>query len=127
MHTPFISLSYYLSPPGIVPTRQHTPESTNSTLAKYANRRSTLHLPRPASRLPSRPAHDVVDQMSDFSYASARLQGDAAQYLLNHISAHPDPLDDEFSDIDDEFDGLAIIPAMSEAELFEFCTGYNVL
>lgn len=34
---------------------------------------------------------------------------------------------DEFNDIDDEFDGLTIHEPMSEAELFEFCTGYNIL
>lgn len=35
--------------------------------------------------------------------------------------------DDEFHDIDDEFAGLTIVESMTEAELFEFCTGYNIL
>ena len=35
--------------------------------------------------------------------------------------------DDEFGDIDDEYAGLTIVSPMGEAELFEFCTGYNVI
>ena len=34
---------------------------------------------------------------------------------------------DEFNDIDNEFEGLTIVEPTSEAELFEFCTGYDVL
>ena len=34
---------------------------------------------------------------------------------------------DEFGDIDDEYLNLTIIEPMDEAELFEFCTGYNIL
>lgn len=33
----------------------------------------------------------------------------------------------EFDDIDNEHDGLSIIEPQNEVELFEFCTGYNVL
>ena len=39
----------------------------------------------------------------------------------------PEPYADEFADADNEYEGLTIVEAMSEAELFEFCTGYNVL
>ena len=35
--------------------------------------------------------------------------------------------DDEFQDIDDEFAGLTIVEPMTEVELFEFCTGYNII
>lgn len=34
---------------------------------------------------------------------------------------------DEFNDIDDEHEGLTITPAMTEVEMFEFCTGYDIL
>ena len=34
---------------------------------------------------------------------------------------------DEFHDIDDEFDGLTIVEPMSETELFQFCTGYDII
>lgn len=34
---------------------------------------------------------------------------------------------DEFQDIDDEHEGLTIVDAMTEVELFQFCTGYDIL
>jgi hypothetical protein len=34
---------------------------------------------------------------------------------------------DEFQDIDDEHEGLTIVESMSESELFQFCTGYDVI
>lgn len=34
---------------------------------------------------------------------------------------------DEFNDIDNEFEGLTIVEPTNDAELFEFCTGYNAL
>lgn len=34
---------------------------------------------------------------------------------------------DEFQDIDNEHEGLTIVDAMTEDELFQFCTGYDVL
>jgi hypothetical protein len=34
---------------------------------------------------------------------------------------------DEFGDIDEEYDGLTIVESMTEAELFQFCTGYDIL
>ena len=33
----------------------------------------------------------------------------------------------EFGDIDDELEGLRITTPVNEVELWEFCTGYNVL
>lgn len=34
---------------------------------------------------------------------------------------------DEFQDIDDEHEGLTITESMTEAEMFQFCTGYDIL
>jgi hypothetical protein len=34
---------------------------------------------------------------------------------------------DEFQDIDDEHEGLTITEPMSDVELFQFCTGYDIL
>jgi len=34
---------------------------------------------------------------------------------------------DEFQDIDDEYEGLTITESMTETELFQFCTGYDIL
>lgn len=33
---------------------------------------------------------------------------------------------DEFQDTDNEYAGLTIVEPMSDVELFEFCTGYNI-
>ena len=48
-------------------------------------------------------------------------------HAQNHEMMCRDYSDDEFADADNEYEGLTIVEAMSEAELFEFCTGYNVL
>lgn len=34
---------------------------------------------------------------------------------------------DEFGDIDNEYEGLTITESMTDAELFQFCTGYDIL
>jgi len=34
---------------------------------------------------------------------------------------------DEFQDIDDEHEGLTITEPMTETELFQFCTGYDII
>ena len=63
--------------------------------------------------------HDGVD-----SYMRTEFRTDAYH---NTNTIDPDACADEFDDIDNEFDGLTITHAMSETELFEFCTGYNIL
>lgn len=65
--------------------------------------------------------HDGVD-----SYMRTEFRTDT--YHTQNLEYLDRPHDfDEFGDIDDEFDGLTITDAMSETELFEFCTGYNIL
>jgi hypothetical protein len=34
---------------------------------------------------------------------------------------------DEFQDIDNEYEGLTIIEPLNEIELFQFCTGYDII
>ena len=34
---------------------------------------------------------------------------------------------DEFNDIDNEFEGLTIVEPSNDVELYEFCTGYDIL
>jgi hypothetical protein len=34
---------------------------------------------------------------------------------------------DEFGDIDNEYEGLTITEPMTEVEMFQFCTGYDIL
>lgn len=53
---------------------------------------------------------------------------DRAYYAQNVVDPDMDITGaDEFADIDNELDGLTIVEPMDEAELFYFCTGYNVL
>lgn len=53
---------------------------------------------------------------------------DRAYYAQNLIDPDMDITSaDEFADVDNELDGLTITEPMDEAELFYFCTGYNVL
>lgn len=53
---------------------------------------------------------------------------DKAYYARNVVDPDMDITSaDEFADIDNELDGLTIVEPMDEAELFYFCTGYNVL
>lgn len=53
---------------------------------------------------------------------------DKAYYAQNLIDPDMDITSaDEFADVDNELDGLTIVEPMDEAELFYFCTGYNVL
>lgn len=79
--------------------------------------RKTLRLPHASPHQSN--THDGVD-----SYMRTELRTDAYHnqnlYTMEHDA-------DEFGDIDNEFDGLTITNAMSEVELFEFCTGYNVI
>lgn len=53
---------------------------------------------------------------------------DKAYYAQNVVDPDMDITSaDEFADVDNELDGLTIVEPMDEAELFYFCTGYNVL
>ena len=48
-------------------------------------------------------------------------------YLLNHEFMEDDAFLTAGEDIDDEFEGLTIVECSGDAELFHFCTGYEVL
>ena len=48
-----------------------------------------------------------------------------SEYLAQN-TCDPDFCMDEFNDIDNEYEGLTIVECSGEAELFEFCTGYNI-
>lgn len=55
----------------------------------------------------------------------ALLVDDVLLQNLEHLDRGYDY--DEFNDIDDEYEGLTIVDAMTETELFQFCTGYDIL
>ena len=79
--------------------------------------RKTLRLTKPRQRNVN--THDGVD---DYFAVDCRDETYLTQNTVNH-----DPLHDEFGDIDNEYEGLTITEPMSEAELFRFCTGYDLL
>lgn len=65
--------------------------------------------------------HDGVD-----SYLRTELRVDA--YFNQNLEFLDRGYDfDEFGDIDNEHEGLTIIEPISEVELFQFCTGYDIL
>lgn len=78
--------------------------------------RKTLRITKPTTQAST---HDGVD-----SYMRTDLRTDT-YHNMNTID--PDVFADEFDDIDDEFKGLTIVEPMTEAQLFEFCTGYNII
>lgn len=83
---------------------------------RYVRKTLRLHTPRTKSQ-----CHDGVD-----SYMKTQCRVDT--YHTQNLEFLDRGYDfDEFGDIDNEYEGLTITPAMSEAELFEFCTGYNTI
>ena len=88
-------------------------------------------LPRPmrkalrvvrASTLPKPNTHCGVD-----TYITAVEYRIDTYHNQNLLTINSEYDFDEFGDIDNEHDGLTITDTMSEVELFEFCTGYNVI
>lgn len=80
--------------------------------------RTTLRINRPA---PNKAHTDLTETLRRDS-----LRSDA--YLNQNLEFLDRGYDyDEFQDIDNEYDGLTIHEPMNETELFEFCTGYNIL
>jgi len=81
--------------------------------------RKTLRLTKPRQRNVN--THDGVD---DYLAVDCRTD---TYHNQNLLTINPDYDHDEFGDIDDEHEGLTITPAMTEVEMFEFCTGYDIL
>jgi len=81
--------------------------------------RKTLRLTKPRQRNVN--THDGVD---DYLATAYRVD---TYHNQNLLTINPDYDHDEFNDIDDEHEGLTITSAMTEVEMFEFCTGYNIL
>jgi hypothetical protein len=65
--------------------------------------------------------HDGVD-----SYLRTEMRVDA--YFNQNLEFLDRGYDhDEFGDIDNEYEGLTITEPMSEVELFQFCTGCDII
>jgi len=86
--------------------------------------RKTLRL-NPARTYRAEPS--VHTTLTSHLLTEYRTDADSDYFSQNLHTIDPEPLADEFGDMDDEFAGLTITDAMDEVELFEFCTGYNVI
>ena len=76
-----------------------------------------IHTPKTARAYTQ--SHDGVD---DYFF-----QGYKADAYHNTNLCENDYGHDEFNDIDNELEGLTITDTMTEAELFQFCTGYDII
>ena len=75
-----------------------------------------VHTPKTKSA-----THDGVDSYFFQGYKVDTYHTQNLEYLDR-------PFDfDEFNDIDNELEGLTITEPMTDAELFAFCTGYDIL
>jgi hypothetical protein len=100
-----------------------TPQAANDTswhAVLPRPMRKALRVVR-ASTLPKPQTHVGVDTYMKVEYRTDTYHTQNLEFLDRGYDF------DEFGDIDDEFDGLTITDTMSEVELFEFCTGYNVI
>lgn len=82
--------------------------------------RKTLRLHTPVTSHLTQ-THDGVD-----SYMRTEYRFDAVH--TQNLEFLDRPFDfDEFNDVDNEYEGLTITEPMNDAELFRFCTGYDVI
>ena len=99
---------------------------TDPVLSKFIPRpvRKTLRLNHSAMRKTTNTAdRSVHTSLTDYFRTEYRTD---AYHNQNLEFIDTDYDSDEFNDIDDELDGLTIVECSGDAELFEFCTGYNV-
>lgn len=97
---------------------------TDPTFSKFIPRpvRKTLRL-SPAKRKTTYNA-SVHTSLTDYIRDNTTYRTDA-YHNQNLYTQEYDA--DEFGDIDNEYEGLTITEPMSEAELWKFCTGYDVI
>jgi len=100
-----------------LPDRQSDPTAWMQAMPRAV--RKTLRLT--ATRLRNVNTHDGVD---DYLATDCRVD----TRLLQNLEFLDRSYDfDEFGDIDDEQEGLTLTPAMTEAESFQYLTGYDIL
>jgi hypothetical protein len=97
------------------------PESTDATAHHKYFPRTTRKTLRLKSTKVKPQVHDGVD-----SYLRTEMRVDA--YFNQNLEFLDRAYDhDEFGDIDNEYEGLTITEPMTNAEMFQFCTGYDIL
>jgi hypothetical protein len=109
--------------------QSHLASQSHRTLLPFYTRakRKALRITAPKALPTTRTQQDIDSIITDWLAIHDPLN-DKAYYSRNVIDADMDITSaDEFADIDNELDGLTITEPMDEVELFEFCTGYNVL
>lgn len=101
---------------------------TDPELNTYIPRavRKTLRLSPAKRKTTHKTTHNATSErhttLTDYFNTEYRVDAYHNQNLID-----PEPYADEFGDIDNEYEGLTITEPMNEVELFEFCTGYNVI
>ena len=98
-------------------TRRNSPTDWMQAMPRSV--RKTLRLTKPRQRNVN--THDGVDDYMATDYRTDTYHTQNLEFLDRGYDF------DEFIDIDDEHEGLTITPAMTEVELFEFCTGYDII
>ena len=109
--------------------QSHLASQSHRTLLPFYTRakRKALRITTPKALPTTRTQQDIDSIITDWLAIHDPLN-DKAYYSRNVIDADMDITSaDEFADVDNELDGLTITEPMDEVELFEFCTGYNVL
>lgn len=85
--------------------------------------RKTLRLPHHSKHQP-KPYYAQTDLTETFrrdAYITDTYHTQNLEYLDRGFDY------DEFNDIDDEYAGLTIVSPQTESELWQFCTGYDVI
>ena len=65
--------------------------------------------------------HDGVDSYMRTGYKTDTYHTQNLEYLDRGYDF------DEFNDIDNEYEGLTVFEPLNEVELFQFCTGYDII
>jgi len=101
---------------------QSTEYLTDPTFSKFIPRtvRKTLRL-SPAKR---NATNNTSGHTSLTHYFTTAYR--TSSYFAQNL-CETEPYTDEFGDCDNEYEGLTITEPMSEAELWKFCTGYDVI
>ena len=83
-------------------------------------KRPTIYLQKPRIKY-----HTAHTDLTETMRRDACIADNALLQNLEHLDRGYDF--DEFQDIDNEYEGLTITESMTETELFQFCTGYDIL
>ena len=101
-------------------------EATNTTLQFVVNAKIMREI-RKAKRITT-PRVAYVEAHTDLTETMRRDAYIADNYYTQNLEFADHAYgDDEFNDIDNELDGLTVFEPLNEVELFQFCTGYDVI